>query len=155
MKYHGSYYSQGKYTEKNPYPEDDNRPRDGTPNAIGEVSFDCSALVWRVYHECGFYTPNAAWFTGTAADTLDNKNYYMSIEHKDLSPGDIILADGHMQIYGGEKAQAAAEQCDRCTIRNENNYTAIAASGHANNPHGVCFQVARTDAKFYRPIAKK
>lgn len=117
------YYSSAKNKKAGEYVEDGpSTGNKGMPYPNGTNYIDCSAYVTWVLYRYGYTEfktqKTSSWFNGTGPASKG----WQVLEAKNAQPGDILVKEGHVEIYVGDGTYAAG-----CTeaIRREKSYPGV------------------------------
>ena len=79
-------------------------------NRNGNPDYDCSSFVWYALNQAGFDVGSYAFATPTMPSTLQAAGFTMYTINSlsDMQAGDILLRDGHTEIYLGDGKMVGA-----------------------------------------------
>ena len=79
-------------------------------NRNGNPDYDCSSFVWHALNQSGFDVGSYAFATPTMPSTLQSAGFTMYTINSlsDMQAGDILLRDGHTEIYLGDGKMVGA-----------------------------------------------
>lgn len=84
----------------------------------GDPDYDCSSLIWHALNQAGFDVGSYAFATPSMPSVLQAAGFEMFDINSgtQLEPGDILLRDGHTEIYIGDGKTVGAHCDENCGI---------------------------------------
>ena len=84
----------------------------------GDPDYDCSSFIWHALNQAGFDVGSYAFATPSMPSVLQAAGFEMFEINSgtQLEPGDILLRDGHTEIYIGDGKTVGAHCDENCGI---------------------------------------